>query len=106
MRDGLGIEAGCELGRNQQTLTAHLGHAVDLLQALGEVDAGARRALGDLLSLHHSERGQRRAGGQRLPAERGRVIAGRERLRHLGARPARTDRHAVAERLGHRDDVG
>ena len=49
------------------------------------------------------ERGARR---ERLAAERRRVIARTERGGDLGARPARADGYAVAERFGHRHDVG
>ena len=55
------------------------------------------------MTVEHRERGARR---ERLAAEGRGVVAGRERGRDVGARPARADRHAVAERLGHRDDVG
>ena len=46
------------------------------------------------------------AGGQRLAAEGRGVVAGLEGGGHLGPGPAGADRHAVAQRLGHRDDVG
>ena len=107
LRDRLGVEPGRELGRDQQPDAAHVGDAVDLLQRLRRA---ARRpasaARGYVFALHHVERRERGARRERLAAERRGVIAGRERGRDLGAGPARADRHAVAERLRHRDDVG
>ena len=64
---------------------------------------GARR--GVLASM--TARVARAADGrQRLPPERAAVVPRTEGRRHLGARPAGADGHAVAERLGHGDDVG
>ena len=60
----------------------------------------------DVLGLHdrqHGPGGRRRQG---LAAERGGVVAGPERRGHVVAGPAGADRHAVAQRLGHRDHVG
>ena len=67
---------------------------------------GTRRERGNVLGLHHLEHRERGARGERLAAEGGGVVAGLERGRDLLARPTRADRHAVAERLGHGDDVG
>ncbi len=66
----------------------------------------ACRPLRDPFPFHDREDGARGARGERLAPERRRVITRAERLRDVRARPARADRHTVAERLGHRDDVG
>ncbi len=63
-------------------------------------------ALGNVSRSMTVERRERGACRERLAAEGRGVITGRERGRDIGPRPARADRHAVAERLGHRDDVG
>ncbi len=74
--------------------------------AVGEPRAGPRGPGGHVLGLHHREHGPGGGGGQRLAAVGGGVVAGLEGGGHLGLGPAGADRHAVAERLGHRDDVG
>ena len=56
--------------------------------------------------LHLGQHGDRGARGQRLTPERRRMIAGLECRRHLGAGPARADRHAVPERLRQGHDIG
>ena len=106
LRDILGVDPGRELGREQETEAAHRNDTGHLLQRLGEPDARSIGAGRDLFAFHHVEHRERGARGERLAAERRGVIARLERGRDLGARPARADRHAVAERLGQRDDVG
>ena len=101
----LASRPGDELGRDEQARAAHVGDPLDLLQALDQVRARARRAR-DVAAFHHVERGERGAGGERLAAEGRGVVAGSERGRDVGPCPAGADRHAVAERLRHRDDVG
>ena len=87
--DGLGVETGRELGRDQEPGAAHVGDAVDLLEALGEPGARARgRASGTSLALHHGERRERGARGERLAAEGRRVVAGRERRRRRRRAPS------------------
>ena len=66
----------------------------------------ARGPGGHVLGLHHGEHGAGRGGGQRLAAVGRGVVARLEGGGHLGLGPAGADGHAVAERLGHRDDVG
>ena len=63
-------------------------------------------AAGHVLGLHDLQRGACGRRGEGLAAEGGAVVAGREGRRHLRPRPAGADGHAVAERLGHGDDVG
>ena len=67
---------------------------------------GRRGAGGHVVGLHLVEHRAGRGGGERLAAEGRGVVAGLERGGHLGPGPAGADGHAVAEGLGHRDDVG
>ena len=86
---------------------AHVDDAGHLLQRSGR--AGRPRV--------RPARERSRAPSRRAPRSAARAASGwppnvvawspgRERCGDFGPGPARTDRHAVAERLGHRDDVG
>ena len=85
---------------------ADVGDAVELPSASASRLPAARPRAGHVFGFHDVEHRERGARGQRLATERRGVIAGRERGGDVGPRPARADRHAVAERLRHRDDVG
>ena len=106
-RERGGVRAGCELDRDEQARRrgrrATPGSA---RSAFVSRSPACGRAPGHVLALHHVEHRQRGARRERLAAERRGVVAGPERLGDVGARPARADRHAVAERLRHRHDVG
>ncbi len=54
-----------------------------------------------ILGFEHLEGGPGRGHGQRLPPEGAAVVPRPESRSHLAAGPARTDRHPVAQRLGH-----
>ena len=85
---------------------AHLGDTGQRQQRLREVLPRARGERGNVLGLHGLQHRERGASGERLAAEGGGVVAGLERRRDVLTRPTRTDRHPVAQRLGHGDDVG
>ena len=94
LRDNLGVEPGSELGRDQQARRRARRPRRRPSAGPPRAAAPARAARSwDLLAFHHRERRERRARGERLAAERRRVIAGRERGGDVGSRPARTDRH-------------
>ena len=93
-------------GAEQQPAPAHADHAVEHLEPGPQPGPGRSGPGRHVLGLHDRQRGPGRRRRQGLPAEGAAVIAGREGRRHLGARPARPDGHAVAESLGHGDDVG
>ena len=65
----------------------------------------SRDRRGTSCRLHDGQGGPGRRRRQRLASERRRVVTGHERRRHFRARPARPDGDAVAQRLGHGDDV-
>ena len=71
-----------------------------------EAGAGPLGPGGDVLGLHHGQHGPGRGRRQGLAAERGAVVAGAEGVGHVVAGPAGADGHAVAQGLGHGDDVG
>src|SRR6516164_8926932 len=106
LRRVFGIATIGELSREEKSLTAHVGNAVDFCQTFRQARARTCRPLWDVLAAHNRQHGKRGARRERLAPEGCGVIARRKRARNLRARPARTDRHAIAERLGHCDNVG
>ena len=67
--------------------------------------AGGGGTCRDVLLLHHRQHRPGGGSGQRLAAERGGVVARLEGGGDVRPGPAGADGDAVAERLGHRDDV-
>ena len=96
-----------ELGRQQQAEAAHRRDAGERRQAGGQPLARGRRpGPGRPRASITCEHGAGRGGGQGLAAEGRGVVAGHEGVGHVGPGPAGADGHAVAEGLGHGDDVG
>ena len=95
-----------QLRRQQQAGAAHRDDARQTAQPGGQARARRAGPAADVLGLHHGERRPHGGQGQRLAAEGRAVVARAEGRRHFGPGPAGPDRHAVAERLGHRHHVG
>ena len=72
----------------------------------GEAGALLHRQRRGVEAPHLGDHGVDGGGGDRRAAVGAAVVAGLEHRGDVGARPARADRHAVAHRLGQRDDVG
>ena len=105
--DGLGVVARAARRRAAGPRPRIVGHA---RRGRAAPIAGGRRRLrasaGASRRSHLGEHGPGRGGRQRLAAVGGGVVAGLERRGDVDLGGARPDGHAVAERLGHGDDVG
>ena len=96
-----------ELGAEQQARPADRRRPAGCLEQLGEAAALLRApAPGASMRRISSMTALDRRGGERGAAVRAAVVAGLEHRRDLALGPAGADGHAVADRLGQRDDVG
>ena len=95
-----------ELRRQQQSRPAHRDDTGQLRQPVGQALAFLAGAAGNVLGLHDGQRRLDCSQREGLSAERRAVVARPEGRRHFRPGPAGADRHAVAERLGHRHHVG
>src|SRR5258706_6933681 len=104
-----GRKLGRDLHPDQQTLAADFRdrRTLDRLQALEQVLAHLRGALGQLLVDEEIERRESHRRGERVAAERAAVVAGLEYAQHFLARAERRDRdQPAAQRLAEDDAVG
>src|SRR6185437_8441007 len=95
-----------ELGGQEEAGAADGGDPGQGGQLLTEAPAGPAGPGGDVLLLHHRQGGPGGGHRQGLAPEGGGVVAGPEGGGDLGGGPTGPHRHAVAEGLGHGDDVG
>ena len=105
-RQRASAQGSCENGGQQQTFAPHRRHPGQGGEAPAQVSSGQQGPGRDVFGLHDRQRGPGGGHGQRLTSEGAAVVARMEGGGHLGAGPARSHRHAVAQRLGHGHHVG
>ena len=98
-----------ELHALQQTKTAHvlddLETVLKVKQTLGQIIAHAAALLQHSTLEQHSQDGESRRAGQRIPAKGGGMCSRRERSGDFVCCQTGADRHSPAESLGQRHDV-